>query len=285
LGAGVRVRFYYNTTDSTNASNALNGWIGANPGSVKQWEWVKYEGDAATMAGTQTSGGFSGTYTQLKPDTSGVENSIPFVEFWNITSFSTFGGLAFANTTNTPLPIALGDLTATLLEQCAAVRLDWSTYQEQNSRDFTIQRSTDGESWTAIATVAAAGNSNVRRNYRYTDATVGGRGTYFYRLRLNDIDGSSKYSAIVSVRADCPGSNGYLIYPNPVKDLLTIQAPSTGGPKVVAVYNAIGQCIAKSTLTPGNVRTVPTAGWSKGLYMVIIKENGKVVRTEKLMKQ
>jgi len=285
LSTGVRVRFYYSPTDSTNTSNALNTWISANPGATAQWQWVKFEGDAAAMAGNQTAGGFTGTYTKLTPDSSGVETGISFVEFRNITSFSTFGAVAFANTTNSPLPITLHAFTATLQDQCAAVKLDWSTDLEQNSKDFTIQRSTDGNSWNDIGIVPAAGNSSVRKNYSYTDNAIGSQATYFYRLRLNDLDGTSKYSQVVSVKPYCNNSYSYLVYPNPVKDHITVQAPPTGGRKIVAVYNNIGQCLVQFTLDPGSVRTIRVAGWSKGLYPVIIKENGRVVRTEKIMKQ
>lgn len=285
LGAGVRVRFYYSSTDSTNTSNALSSWISANPGSTAQWQWVKYEGDAAAMAGNQTAGGFSGTYTKLTPDSTGVENGISFVEFRNITSFSTFGAVAFANTTNSTLPVTLRDLTARLQERCAAVRLDWSTDLEQNSRVFTVQRSTDGIYWKDIATIAAAGNSSVRKNYSYTDAAVGSQAKYLYRLWLNDLDGASKYSKIVIVQTNCNNGDSYLVYPNPVKELITIQTPLTGGPKVVTIYNGAGQRLVELTLKPGTVQTIPAAGWSKGLYMVVLRENGKVMGTEKLMKQ
>jgi alpha-tubulin suppressor-like RCC1 family protein len=286
LGAGVRVRFYYSAADSTNTSNALDSWISAHSGAVKQWQWVKYEGDAAAMAAGQSANGFSGTFVKLTPDSSGVENSVSFVEFRNITSFSTFGAVAFANTTNAPLPVTLHDLTVTLQQHCSGVKLDWTTGMEQNSKDFTIQRSTDGKGWNSIGVVLAAGNSGVQKNYSYTDNSIGGQAIYFYRLQLTDRDGLSKYSRIVSVRSDCSKSDGYLVYPNPVKHFITIQSPAGNGRKVIAVYNDIGVCMVRLTLTSGTTQTtIPAHGWSKGLYMVIIKENDKVMRTEKLIKQ
>jgi hypothetical protein len=285
LGAGVRVRFYYSATDSTNASNALNSWVSANPGSTALWQWIKYEGDAATMVANQNTVSFNGTYNLVGPDTSGVENGVSFAEFRNITSFSTFGGLAYANTTNTPLPVNLHDFTATLRDQCASVRLDWSTDQEQNSKDFTVQRSRDGSSWTDIGAVAAAGNSSVRRNYGYTDVLADREGVYFYRLGLNDLDGTRKYSKMLSVRPDCGGSGEYLVYPNPVKDHLTVEMPLTGGGKVLKVYSGVGQCLLTLAFKPGQVQTIPAGGWSKGIYLVVITENGKVVKSEKVMKE
>lgn len=96
VGTGVRLRFYYSQADSAITSNALNAWMGTRPGASRKWQWIKYEGDAAAMAANQTTGGFSGTYTVLTPDSSGVENGTRFVEFRNLTSFSTFGAIASA---------------------------------------------------------------------------------------------------------------------------------------------------------------------------------------------
>ena len=47
-------------------------------------------------------------------------------------------------------------------------------------------------------------------------------GAYSYRLRLNDLDGHAKYSQVLRVRPDCSNGDSYLIYPNPVKDVISI---------------------------------------------------------------
>ena len=42
----------------------------------------------------------------------------------------------------------------------------WNTTQEQNSKDFVIQRSLNGNDWTNIGIIAAAGTSTSLRSYR-----------------------------------------------------------------------------------------------------------------------
>ncbi len=283
ISTGVRARFYYSVADSANASNALNSWVSAHPGALKQWQWVKYEGDAAAMAASQTANGFGGTYTRLTPDSSGVENGIAFVEFWNINSFSTFGAVAFANAFNATLPITLNNFTARLQDGCSGVQLNWTTSTEQNSKDFTVQCSNDGHSWSTIGSVTAAGNSSVTQRYSYTDASVNG-GIYFYRLLLNDIDGRQKISKQVSVRLDC-ATGKFFIYPNPVLDVMTVQAPAGGGQKLLTVYMATGQRVEQSTIQPNAVKTISTQAWKAGLYQVMITENGNQVYTQKVIKQ
>lgn len=187
-------------------------------------------------------------------------------------------------TEGVPLPVTLQRFTASLQENCSSIKLSWSTSSEQNSKDFTVQRSLDGSSWSNTGTVAAAGNSNEQRNYSFTDATVGGSNLYIYRLQMNDIDGQYKNSSLVSVRLNC-GTNRYFIYPNPVKDHITIQTSSMGTQKVLAVYNGTGQRLLQRSLQAGTVETISAAGWKPGVYIAVITENGKQVHTEKLMKQ
>ncbi|MBO9634842.1 MAG: T9SS type A sorting domain-containing protein [Chitinophagaceae bacterium] len=182
------------------------------------------------------------------------------------------------------LPVTLNGFTATLQNNCSAIKLNWFTLSEQSSRDFIIQRSSDGRSWKDIRTVTAAGNSYQTIGYSYTDATVSGEVVYYYRLQMNDIDGKQKQSAILTVRLNC-GSNQYLVYPNPVKDVMTIQTPSGNGQKTLSVYNGNGQRIANYLLRSGSAQTITTSTWKQGVYLVVVTEMNKQVHTEKVIKQ
>lgn len=96
------------------------------------------------------------------------------------------------------LPIELVSFTAS--RNADNVNLQWKTAQETNSHHFEIEKSTDGVIFTAIGNITAAGNSTVLLTYNYTDAAANpAGGTVYYRLKLADVDGSFKYSAIVPV--------------------------------------------------------------------------------------
>jgi hypothetical protein len=76
--------------------------------------------------------------------------------------------------------------------------LQWTTANESNSNYFTIERSTDGQRFTAIGQVNAAGFSTTEIKYNFTDASPVD-GINYYRLVMVDRDGSMEYSKIISI--------------------------------------------------------------------------------------
>lgn len=64
----------------------------------------------------------------------------------------------------------------------------WVTASEHNTSHFNIQKSDDGENWTTIITLNAAGNSNTTINYDAVDYGIAPVINY-YRLQQYDLDG------------------------------------------------------------------------------------------------
>jgi hypothetical protein len=102
-----------------------------------------------------------------------------------------------------PLPITLLQFTAT--KQSNTSVLQWQTGVEQNSRDFIIERSSNGADYDQIGTVAAAGTSNTKRYYYFTDYTPL-EGKNYYRLRQRDLDGKSTLSPVKVVAFSMAGN-------------------------------------------------------------------------------
>ena len=63
--------------------------------------------------------------------------------------------------------------------------LQWSTASEQNTKDFVVERSRDGEQFALVATLPAAGNSQTRLDYETYDPAPP-PGMNYYRLRTID---------------------------------------------------------------------------------------------------
>ena len=76
--------------------------------------------------------------------------------------------------------------------------LDWSTATEYNNELFTIEKSTDGIVWEAVAIVPGAGNSSNQRSYTASDYRVE-KAINYYRLKQTDYDGRFEYSDIISI--------------------------------------------------------------------------------------
>lgn len=110
-----------------------------------------------------------------------------------ITKFSWWGG---GNENTNPLPIQL--LIFTAKPDNKQVELKWATATELNNDYFTVERSIDGISFTPIAVVQGAGNSNIQLNYQTTDIEPL-NGVSYYRLKQTDYNGNYTYSQIVPV--------------------------------------------------------------------------------------
>ncbi len=119
---------------------------------------------------------------------------------------------------NIPLPVQLSGFTAH--EQPYAVLLNWITAQEQNSRYFVVERSSDGFAYDSIEQVTAIGTSSSATSYTFTDKTPL-PGTTFYRLKQLDKDGRSMYSAVVKVVMD--DNIRFTIIQNPVQNSLQLK--------------------------------------------------------------
>ncbi len=150
--------------------------------------------------------------------------------------------------------------------------LTWSTSQEQNTSRFAIERSNDGRNFTEIGTVAAAGNSNVTRNYRFTDANPA-KGINYYRLRIIDTDNSFKFSDIKNVRN--LGVADMVIAPNPVQQTIKMSLEAEKAEKATIIITDLsGKRVynAQSNVLVGTNRIeIPVANFAKGSYIVTVQ--------------
>jgi hypothetical protein len=95
------------------------------------------------------------------------------------------------------LPVKLVMFSGNLLNN--TVTLNWRTGSENNSDHFIIERSYDGRTFHKIGKVIAAGNSSDGKYYSFDDMVLPAE-RQFYRLKLVDKDGTSKYSKVIMVR-------------------------------------------------------------------------------------
>jgi Secretion system C-terminal sorting domain len=118
------------------------------------------------------------------------------------------------------------------------VSLNWKTLTEVNSKSFEIERSVDGINYVKIAEKAAAGNSTTDVNYSYLDPNMTAK-TYYYRLRMVDIDNKFTYTNIAIVRKSSVKS--IRVFPNPVSDYMNIEFSNAKGAYTVSLFNQAGQ--------------------------------------------
>ncbi len=111
------------------------------------------------------------------------------------------------------LPVELSSFQA----QCQAslVRLQWTTLTELHNERFDVERSSDGQTFVHIGSIAGGGTSMHVRSYEFVDEQPL-PGTSYYRLRQVDFGGATSFSPVVGVQ--CASTLALWVAPNPVAD-------------------------------------------------------------------
>jgi glucose/arabinose dehydrogenase len=147
----------------------------------------------------------------------------------NISSFSSF---YFASSNITVLPLNLLTFTGTLQNNSSTL-LNWRTSNEVNTSHFEVERSIDGANFSGIGQVNADGNPGGTKEYSFVDNNVTDLQVLilYYRLKIFDVDGSFKYSKVISVSLnDLVGK--VTVAPNPVHSTTTISITGKENGKV-----------------------------------------------------
>jgi hypothetical protein len=131
------------------------------------------------------------------------------------------------------------------------VVLNWTTATETNNSGFEVQRS-NGQEYMTLGFVNGNGTSTQPHSYSYVDNTVT-PGTYSYRLRQVDFDGSSAYSNVVEVIVEMPSIYSLAQnYPNPFNPSTQINFSLAADSKVtLKIFDILGQEV--TTLINGNL--------------------------------
>jgi hypothetical protein len=131
-----------------------------------------------------------------------LTNAIPGGEWFVDINYSDKSDTLFYHplATETPLPIQLYYFYATVLTN-NWVQLNWGTLSETNNYGFFVQKSrsaTSGFSDIPNSFVPGHGTTLVPQHYSWTDQNTSS-GTWYYRLKQVDLDGTIHYTTPVQV--------------------------------------------------------------------------------------
>ncbi|MBC7888458.1 MAG: T9SS type A sorting domain-containing protein [Ferruginibacter sp.] len=188
-----------------------------------------------------------------------------------------FRGVAFAPGTNVIiLPVSLSSFTGAVINDKSALR--WTTSSAVNAREFLIERSNNGISFTTIGTVAAK-NGSESCTYQFEDGEPA-NGINYYRLKLVDKDERFKYSNIVALKSGGTTAIALQVFPNPVISNITIDHNEAGKGAVIKIVSTSGKTVARYRVLKNAVQTgVDASQLAPGIYVVAYSNNGKTSST------
>ncbi len=158
--------------------------------------------------------------------------------------------------------------------------LSWVTGAEVNTAYFAVERSTDGKYFTEAGRVKATGTSPGHpATYRFPESHYTG-GTFYYRIRSVDHDGSTDVTAIRSV--NIPASAELVAFPNPFRDKVSVQGLKGAG--VVKVYDRLGRLVMERAVK-STVADIDLSGEAGGYYLIVAELNGNVYFSKGLLKE
>ncbi|WP_304064217.1 T9SS type A sorting domain-containing protein [Pedobacter glucosidilyticus] len=184
---------------------------------------------------------------------------------------------------STTLPVALTDFVVKAFSN--SVVLNWKTASEEKFNGFEVEHRTDNADFKAINGAFVSGGKNT---YSYTHNNPA-NGNNYYRLKMVDQDGTFEYSDIQAVQFDLAGADVKIqCYPNPVTDQLNIRFNAhTVGEAIISLQDLQGRTISQTKVnaTSGDNQSVMnTSSLNKGVYLVSISLNGKVLDSQKIVK-
>jgi GH35 family endo-1,4-beta-xylanase len=184
----------------------------------------------------------------------------------------TTGELLFA-LAGSPLPVDLISFDATTNDN--AIILNWKTANEKGFSHFEVQKSLNSKEFGTLAKV-----NGTAKNYYSTIDSNPTEGINYYRLKMIDLDGTSKLSSIIGVKfeknADYtlvqnPAENGEIKVTTNLKDANFTLLNTTG-----ASINSTVTQLSNNTYSIKVNKTIP------GLYFLKVISNGKA-KTHKIL--
>lgn len=170
-----------------------------------------------------------------------------------------------------PLPVSLTEFSATRNNDITV--LNWKTAAEQNTARFRIEFGLDAGHFQSGGIVAASRIPN-GTSYSFQHHYVS-TGTLFYRLAIEEDDGSLSYSSILKVSSN--DEKKIKIYPTVITNrVLNISSPLPAGK--LQLINAAGAVVFEKMLSPANAQTIHLPILPGGIYVVQINSGNKISR-------
>jgi len=174
------------------------------------------------------------------------------------------------------IPVELTSFTASANSN--SVTLNWSTATETNNNGFEVHRNS-GDGFVAVGFVRGMGTTTEVQNYSFVDNSLV-PGTYTYRLKQVDYDGTFEYSNEIEVEVLAPQEFALnQNYPNPFNPSTMISFSLAVESKVsLKIFDILGQevlTLVNQNLGAGSHEyTFDASRYNSGVYFYRVEATG-----------
>ena len=162
-------------------------------------------------------------------------------------------------------------------------KVDWVMLKDVNVDYYDVEVSTDGYEFRVLDVIEADQVSSAR-NYNTVD-TEPVHGYNYYRLRVNNLDGSAYYSNIRRVNFDID-FGAVTVFPNPTNDYIHISLKDFAGKAgTIEINNSLGQQVGNRVYQaiPSVPATFDVSKLIGGVYSITVKVDGHRSFTKKFI--
>ncbi|MBL7713036.1 MAG: T9SS type A sorting domain-containing protein, partial [Chitinophagaceae bacterium] len=176
-----------------------------------------------------------------------------------------------------PQPVQLVSFSA-LAANCD-VLIEFTTGVETGINKLQVQHSTDGVTFSTIATFSPGGTNTTYR-FRHEGAA---EGKNFYRVVLIEASGDYTRSAVKTVAVSCEKTGPKLeLYPNPATDYITVSGMT--GPTEIRIMNELGRLMS-AVSSVANKEIINISHLPAATYVVSVFARGQALAHFKLIRQ
>ncbi len=285
--SGIR-KFAYSPASGTWTAMGIAGFgaTGTAPAGGVQTITGRIEGGKPTLYYTKAIvAPYTGSYLLKVVDNAGngiwdgagLVASPTYTYLANTDAKERFIGVAFTpGSSLVVIPVELMSFKGSLINDKTA--LQWETATEINAKEFVVEKSTNAKEFEPIGKVAAKGG-NTRTNYNFDDSKLS-EDINYYRLKMVDNDGAFKYSNTVAIKLGSKGSKGVSVFPNPVKDHITINHKAADEGAIIRIVNIAGSTVAQYNIAKEATQTsVDASQLAVGQYFINFVSKGTSVTT------
>ena len=130
------------------------------------------------------------------------------------------------------------------------IQLHWTTLSETNNDYFSVERCIDNVSFEVRGNVDGNNNSNILRNYYFSDSDNEAP-VYYYRLRQLDFNGDAHVSPVIALPLKKKDEPYFRLIPNPIEhheQLRLLYDNLTGGHSQIIIEDITGRIIFRDSL-------------------------------------